>query len=166
CRIGWPEMPSSVVETGSNRTVRSIEPPPVEQNGLVQPIEPIWYLTRLNRPILRESALTQKLDPGLLRDSNGNWVIGFTYNLENIPITIDKIKAIKHGLEACKHAHRGNVILSPDSMEALELIYKGTTINQPFYSYIVDLQNSICEQQDLELRYIPQEANICADFLA
>ncbi|XP_054808757.1 uncharacterized protein LOC129310882 [Prosopis cineraria] len=103
---------------------------------------------------------------GLARNSEGEWIRGFTCNLGNIPISITEVKAIQLGMETCRSRKIEKAHIFSDSFDVVNFFYKGVLDSYPFYEEVTVVQELIVTQQDYKILHAPREATLYADFLA
>ncbi|XP_054793572.1 uncharacterized protein LOC129299146 [Prosopis cineraria] len=103
---------------------------------------------------------------GLAKNTKGEWIRGFTYNLGNFPINIAEIKAIQFGVETCRSMNIEKAHIFSNSLNDLNFVYKGVLSSHPFYDEIRAVQNLAITKKDYKILYAPHEAALCANFLA
>ncbi|KAK4268336.1 hypothetical protein QN277_025008 [Acacia crassicarpa] len=104
---------------------------------------------------------------GLIRNSNGQWIFGFSEPVKVETILHVELLAIKKGLELAWNKGCRNVICETDSKDSLKLIKRASTNVHMFRKVIGEIQK-ICERkwERVELVHVLREGNQCADYLA
>ncbi|XP_054797668.1 uncharacterized protein LOC129302821 [Prosopis cineraria] len=102
----------------------------------------------------------------LPRNSEGQWLQGFVWNLGNLPIAIAEVHAINCGLQLYSSLNFDEARIYSDSLDAINLIYRGVHSDHPFADAISRVQKTTCAPRDNKILHISRDANSCADFLA
>ncbi|MBA0678772.1 hypothetical protein Goari_020094 [Gossypium aridum] len=102
---------------------------------------------------------------GVIRDSHGNWVVGFKRfsgcrNVVNL-----ELWAILHRHEIARTINCTKVIMESDCLIAIELI-KESNANLSSYTLIRKKNEVTRHIQMVKFQYIPREGNMMADWLA
>ena len=110
---------------------------------------PDWYELNTDASIINGHAGAG----GLLRDSNGNWVQGFSKPLGTATVLMAKLWASREGLCMARQLNIYNLIVNVDSSDVVKLItFGGRDILQVF--------------QQVQLSHCYREANHAADLHA
>ncbi|KAF7815210.1 putative ribonuclease H-like domain-containing protein [Senna tora] len=89
---------------------------------------------------------------GLIRDSHGNWIHGFTKFFGQGSSLLAELWAIYEGLTLAKSLHYEKLIVESDSLTAINLLSK--------------LEVTLSAFSEVEFRHIFREGNVYADLLA
>lgn len=103
---------------------------------------------------------------GVIRDTTGNWLLGFQEKLGYIPVTTAELKGIYAGLKLCKAQGYTKVEAYTDSMEAYQLIMQNGNPSHPLRQELNSIRELIYSNWELEIKHCPREAIKCADQLA
>lgn len=103
---------------------------------------------------------------GIIRDSNGTWLLGFTMQFGKSTILMAELKAIFHGIRLVKQRCFRRVVVENDNMEVVNML-NGLTLVHGCYSSIIQAIRGLIEQGDcFSFFYGARETNVCADHLA
>ncbi|KAF7843157.1 ribonuclease H [Senna tora] len=103
---------------------------------------------------------------GLLRNSKGDWIKGFTCNLGKTTIICAELWGIYLGLKMVWNLGHRKVIVESDSSNAIDEIrssHKEVSNQLPMMGNIMNLLN---QNWDVRLQHISRSSNNCADVLA
>ncbi|XP_028771174.1 uncharacterized protein LOC114728430 [Neltuma alba] len=103
---------------------------------------------------------------GLIRNSDGDWVVGFQKNIGTCSVTEAELVAIRTGLEVGKLYNHPMVVLYSDSMDALNLIARECVADHPLRTIITDIRELIFAREEIELHHASRDTIRCADYLA
>lgn len=107
-----------------------------------------------------DASLYQQSSAACARNSTGDWLKGFMSNLGNLPITISEVYSIKNGLRLCSSLNIEKAVIYSDSLEAINLIYRGVNTGHPFVEAIYEIQEAICSHDNYRILYTPRD-NLC-----
>ncbi|KAI8554787.1 hypothetical protein RHMOL_Rhmol05G0124000 [Rhododendron molle] len=102
---------------------------------------------------------------GIIRDTNGTWVLGFYGKMIAESSTEAEIWSIYRGLTIILEKGLANVDIESDSLIAVNIINAGTPGNHP-QSIIINDAKMLLQQTKSKLTHIYRTANQCADHLA
>ncbi|KAK4268338.1 hypothetical protein QN277_025009 [Acacia crassicarpa] len=104
---------------------------------------------------------------GLIRNSDGQWIIGFSEPVKVERVLHAELLAIKKGLKLAWNVGCHNVIYETDSTCSLELI-KWASTNVHIFREVIGEIRKICERkwERVELVHVFREGNQCTDYLA
>ena len=101
----------------------------------------------------------------MLRDSNGNWIHGFSHNLG---IT-NSLWGLKDGLLLARDLKICKLIVEIDAKSVVDLLKSesiGNIDSHPYSDLINDYRYLILSFDATSLHDAPQESNFCTDLLA
>lgn len=103
---------------------------------------------------------------GLLRNANGEWLLGFSGFCGVTTNTTSELFAIYVGLSlAWRNGYR-DIVCETDSMMALNLIKDGVDLFHPHASILANIHKVMAQDWNVELIHTLREGNSCADWLA
>ncbi|KAF7802873.1 ribonuclease H [Senna tora] len=102
----------------------------------------------------------------LLRDSNGEWVQGFTANLGKVSVTSAELRGMYYGLELAWNLGFKKIILESDAKGALNLISDNYQDDTNLNPALLNLKELIKQRWEVKVKHIPRSNNACADWLA
>ncbi|KAK6916420.1 Ribonuclease H domain [Dillenia turbinata] len=103
---------------------------------------------------------------GLIWDSNGKWIAGFTVNIGIAsPLSVE-LRSIKEGLNLVSRLNLSNTLFETDSMDIVNIFNRGTPSSHPLLHTINDcmLLRRSCSSHPFS--FIHKEGNQPADLLA
>lgn len=103
---------------------------------------------------------------GLIRNNNGDWLLGFSEFCGITSCLAAELYVIFHGLRVAYDAGHGNIILESDSRMALDLIMSDVQSHHPYapmINQIVQLQH---RDWIVHFQHTLRQGNECADWLA
>lgn len=103
---------------------------------------------------------------GLLRDSNGEWIVGFSGSVGNAPILLVELKVIHQGFILAWHKDFRNIICESDCLEVVRLVNSGTKAFHVYSLVTADIRQVMGWSWESKLVHVYREGNTCADFLA
>ncbi|XP_028754654.1 uncharacterized protein LOC114714122 [Neltuma alba] len=103
---------------------------------------------------------------GIVRNSVGQWLVGFKKKLGFLPSTAAELLALQTGLEICKQQGYSKVMAYTDSMEVYHMLMVDEGFQHPLRSHIMQIQNLMYSDWDLKINYTPRDNIQCADQLA
>ncbi|KAJ1412156.1 Ribonuclease H domain [Sesbania bispinosa] len=103
---------------------------------------------------------------GVLRDHNGIWLGGFSFNIGSSSVLMAERRGIILALHIAWERGLLKVWIESDSLAAMDLINKGEFLKHP-YAYVLNQINSWKSKPwELKFSHIVKECNSVADFLA
>lgn len=130
-----------------------------------------WYPPPLNHIKLNTDGAHSNISnliaaAGVIRDSNGNWIVGFSKFLGSGDALLAEIWALKLGLCLCVSKGLKNIFVETDSAIAAHLILcHNISHTHPLYPLIDDCRSALTVSLS-SLHHIHREGNMCADILA
>ncbi|ONK72135.1 uncharacterized protein A4U43_C04F16120 [Asparagus officinalis] len=103
---------------------------------------------------------------GLIRDSNGCWVQGFTLNIGHTDSLSAELWGVRAGLMLAKCLSLSKVVVELDAAIVVQFLKEGIPHSHPMSIIAQDALALISDGWVTEIRYIYREGNRCADFLA
>ncbi|GKV02365.1 hypothetical protein SLEP1_g14812 [Rubroshorea leprosula] len=103
---------------------------------------------------------------GILKDSLGNWVLGYARNIGFSSPLAAELWAIRDGLVLAIQRGFHNLIVESDSKVAVLLLTKGCVSTHPHSTLILDCRMLMQKIHQIHLVNIVRERNMCADQLA
>ncbi|KAJ1432898.1 Ribonuclease H-like superfamily [Sesbania bispinosa] len=104
---------------------------------------------------------------GLLRDSKGEWLAGFSSNEENGSPQLAELLALRNGLEVAWSFGCRALICECDAREIVNVVNGITDFNyHPFAAVVVQVKRLMEKDWVVHLSHIPREANCAADIVA
>ncbi|KAF7824839.1 ribonuclease H [Senna tora] len=103
---------------------------------------------------------------GLIRDSDGEWIIGFTASIGFNKILYAELLAIKYGLELAWERQCPKVICESDSTDAIQLVEWAKIEVHMYGSLIGEIRELLERNWEARLIHTLREGNQCADYLA
>lgn len=103
---------------------------------------------------------------GLIRNHNGDWVVGYSNFTPPGDATLVEMRAIKLGLSLCHDLSFKRDICDSDYLDSVNII--NDSDNHPFHCYAslrLDIRESMGDFEDITLVHILREQNKCVDFL-
>nr|KYP57512.1 Putative ribonuclease H protein At1g65750 family [Cajanus cajan] len=104
---------------------------------------------------------------GVVRDSEGRFIIAFSKNLGRCSIIQSELWALLLGLRLIQNHHLGGQIsIESDSKEAVKLIEEGCNRGHPCYDLVKSINDLTLHFSFFSYSHIAREANLVADKLA
>ncbi|KAL5763547.1 hypothetical protein ACOSP7_019811 [Xanthoceras sorbifolium] len=103
---------------------------------------------------------------GVLRNSRGSWLGGFSSNKGIGSVLEAELWAALEGLHLAWSSGYRSVILESDSADTVKLLLKDSNINHPLFNLISECRKLIKSGWNCEVKHILREGNMVADFLA
>lgn len=103
---------------------------------------------------------------GLIRDENGDWMIGFARRTGNTNSFMAELWALRDGLQLCLQIHAHFVIIESYAKAIVDAFNSPTSSNSIVSSIMDDCRHMATRILQKRFRHIYKEANKCADFLA
>ena len=103
---------------------------------------------------------------GLLRNSEGDWIAGFTRKLGSMYSIMAELWALKEGLSLARQLNLTNLNIEVDTIVLVHLLTNPGTINLMLELLLNDCRNLIKLFPNCSVTHIYREANRCTDKLA
>ena len=103
---------------------------------------------------------------GLIRDGNGDWVIGFARKIGTTTSFMAELWALRDGLLLCLQIQAQAVCVELDAKAVVDAFNMQNYSNTVISSIMDDCRHLASQISHLRVRHIYREANRCADFLA
>ena len=103
---------------------------------------------------------------GVIRDSSGSWLGGFSRHLGHNTSVQAELRALKDGLILAIDLVIPYLIVEMDSLVAVNLVSSLSTINVFLSSLVNDCRLLLEKFHQVSIKHIYREANKCADILA
>ncbi|KAJ1442818.1 Ribonuclease H-like superfamily [Sesbania bispinosa] len=104
---------------------------------------------------------------GVMRDSAGNWLWGFSDSCSSGNVLGAELLAIKFGRHHAWDRNHRKIYVETDSLEAVHLLTADITCyNSSISSVIMDIKAMMRRQWEVHLSHVLREANILADHLS
>ncbi|GKV05100.1 hypothetical protein SLEP1_g17144 [Rubroshorea leprosula] len=103
---------------------------------------------------------------GLIRDSAGCWISGFTVNVGDASIFIAELWGLREGLRLCKSLGLSKIVADMDSLMAVSFIQEHRMPDNLSAAILVEIQSLMLEFEACLLQHTLREGNAAADFLA
>ncbi|XP_057418459.1 uncharacterized protein LOC130712657 [Lotus japonicus] len=103
---------------------------------------------------------------GVCRDSNGQWVFGFSRNLGLSNVFWSELWGIFTALHMSLARGLGKVIVESDSLAAITLVNGGCERTHPYASLVLQIRELMQKDWEVICRHTLREANQVADCLA
>ena len=125
---------------------------------------PGWHKLNSDASVL--SSLSFASGGGLLRDSCGSWVQGFTKKIGTTNCLLVELWALKDGLSMARNMCVENLIVNVDALEVVNLLSNTKATNR-LTQPIMDACRTILQAfQEVQLQHCYRETNKAVDFLA
>ncbi|KAJ1418541.1 Ribonuclease H domain [Sesbania bispinosa] len=103
---------------------------------------------------------------GVLRDSIGNWIWGFSCSCGQGSSLLVELCALKLGLFIAWDKGCRKLLVDSDSLEAPHIINRGTpSVGTQFGDVILEIVELLHHSWDIKVFHVLREANVIADFL-
>ena len=103
---------------------------------------------------------------GLIYDSEGRWVEGFTKYIGTTSVLMAELWALRDGIHMAKHLHIHNLVIKVDSAEAINLLSSPSNSNRLTQPLVNDCRDTFQAFQRVHLLHCYREANRATDSLA
>jgi len=103
---------------------------------------------------------------GLIRDGNGEWVIGFARKIGTTTSFMAELWALRDGLLLCLQIQAQAICVELDAKAVVDAFNMQSYSNTVISSIMDDCRHLATQISHLRVRHIYREANRCADFLA
>ncbi|GLT95270.1 hypothetical protein SLE2022_129620 [Rubroshorea leprosula] len=103
---------------------------------------------------------------GLIRDSWGNWILGFSRKIGWSSILLSELWAIRDGLQLAASKNFSHLLIETDSLTAVNLLSKDPIENHPLSSLVFDCRDLLRCIPHVKISHVMRESNMVADILA
>ena len=103
---------------------------------------------------------------GVVRDDQGNWVIGFARKIGLVNSFLAKLWSLRDGLFLCVQAQVQVLIVEMDAKALVDAFSNQTNSNVIISSLMEDYRHLATQIPQVRFRHVYKEANRCADQLA
>ncbi|XP_075671161.1 uncharacterized protein LOC142640761 [Castanea sativa] len=103
---------------------------------------------------------------GLVRDKDGNWVVGFARKIGNSSSFIAEIWALRDGLNVCLQKNLLLVEVELDAKAVVDFLARLDNLSEAKSPLIDDCRHLIAQFHQICINHCYREANRCADTLA
>ncbi|GLU17060.1 hypothetical protein SLE2022_334570 [Rubroshorea leprosula] len=103
---------------------------------------------------------------GVFRDSQGQWVLGFTRNIGFTTALATELWAIRDGLQLAFNLHFNHIIIETDYYVAFQLIFTAPNPHHPHGILILDCRALLNKIPHARLRHVFRESNMVANTMA
>ncbi|GLT96250.1 hypothetical protein SLE2022_138910 [Rubroshorea leprosula] len=103
---------------------------------------------------------------GLIGDSTGCWISGFTVNVGDASIFIAELWGLREGLRLCKSLGLSKIVAEMDSLMVVRFIQEHRMPDNLSAAILVEIQSLMLEFEAYLLQHTLREGNAAADFLA
>ena len=103
---------------------------------------------------------------GVVRDENGNWVIGFSRRLGKASSFLAELWALRDGLLLCQQLNSPKIIVEMDAKSLVDAFNNPSYTNTVISPLFEDCRQLMLQLPHCRIKHIFREANGCADRLA
>jgi ribonuclease HI len=106
---------------------------------------------------------------GILRDSNGNWLRGFSHKLGITNSLVAELWGVKDGLLLARDLNIRKLIIESDAKSIMDILKTenlGNNVFHPYSALINDCKYLILSFKEAFVQHAHCESNFCADILA
>lgn len=103
---------------------------------------------------------------GVLRNEDGNFILGFAMDVGDATITIAELKAILTGLQLLRWKDFPNIEISSDSLTAVRMVQGGCSTLHPCFQLVKDIQDLMRCFHQCTISHTLREANQVAGAFA
>ncbi|GLT93612.1 hypothetical protein SLE2022_113960 [Rubroshorea leprosula] len=103
---------------------------------------------------------------GILRDSQGQWIMGFIRNIGDTTVLAAELWAIRDGLSIAVNLQLQKVIIESDCQIAIKLLTDGVNNFHPHSNLIMDCKVLLSNIHQARIQHSPRQCNMAADALA
>ncbi|GLT36867.1 hypothetical protein SLA2020_112150 [Shorea laevis] len=103
---------------------------------------------------------------GLIRDSWGNWILGFSRRIGWSSILVAELWAIRDGLQLAVSRNFSHLLIETDSLSAVNLLSNDSIDNHPLSSLVFDCRDLLRCIPHVKISHVMRESNMAADILA
>ncbi|GLT72258.1 hypothetical protein SLA2020_442090 [Shorea laevis] len=132
----------------------------------------VWFALALLEVRFSKATSPFPLNPGnascggILRDSQGRWVVGFLRNIGYTTALAAELWAIKDGLSIAKSLQLENVILETDCRVAYVLLSDNLNPFHPHSTLLMDCRDLLRTIPQVQMKHVLRESNMAADAIA
>lgn len=123
-----------------------------------------WYKLNTDASILPSSGRVGGC--GLLRDSNGSWVRGFSRLVGSSSILLAELWPLRDGIAMAKSLNIDKLIINVDASEVINLFSKPSYTNRLTQPIVNDCRNMLQAFQEYHMQHCFRETNGAAYLLA
>ncbi|KAF7822209.1 ribonuclease H [Senna tora] len=123
-----------------------------------------WVKVNTDGAVCRESNLGGC--GGIIRDSKGDWIKGFTRRIGMSNPVFAELWSIAEGLQLAWESGFRRVILENDYQEAIKCLQINPHVNPWSHPAVNIVKSLLSKDWELKIKHIPRSANKCADLLA
>ncbi|KAG8478486.1 hypothetical protein CXB51_028213 [Gossypium anomalum] len=128
-----------------------------------EPTSKDWIYLNANGAVSRTSG--RAAAGGVIRDSAGNWIMGYNRFLGNCSIFDAELWGILDGLKLIQCRGHDNVIIHSDSLEVVKAIHENVLKNSTS-ALLRRIHRILSQERQWIIRHTPREENKSADYLA
>lgn len=141
------------------------------QGRLVSWVAPPSGVLKLNTDGSRRHSTGLATAGGLLRDSSGTWLAGFSVNIGQAPSYLAELWGLFFGLQLCTKRHVQDLIVELDSMSIVQQLeqergFRDSTAPRILSALFLDCLQLISLIPNISIVHTLREGNAPADFLA
>ena len=103
---------------------------------------------------------------GVIRDEEGNWVVGFAKRIGSVSSFLAKLWALWDELLLCLKSHIKAMIIEMDAKAIVDAFSHQNNSNSIISSLMDDCKQLVTQIPQPRFRHVYREANRCVDFLA
>ena len=103
---------------------------------------------------------------GLIRDSEGRWIRGFSRSIGHATSVMAELWALRDGLKLAVQLGIGCLEVELDAKIIVEMLNNADSANIKFSSLLSDCRFLIARVTQVRVTHVYREVNRCADFLA
>jgi ribonuclease HI len=103
---------------------------------------------------------------GVVRNADGVFIFGFSYNSGACTITTAELWAILKGLQLAKDRRFMYIEIESDSTSAVSMISNGCGLRHPYFSLVYQIKDILREMSSWSIIHVNREANQIADYFA
>ena len=103
---------------------------------------------------------------GILRDDNGDWLLGFSRKIGITTSFVAKLWVVREGLSLCLHRNLPAVVLELDVKSIFDVLTNPNQSNNIISAILDDYRQMMVQVPQLRVRHCYREAKRCADKLA
>ena len=140
------------------------KPPRTSISFKWEPPESGWI--KLNIDGASNSNLGRAGGGGLLRNSDDNWIRGFSRSMGTCSSLMVELWALKDGLYLAKELGFSSIYIEVDAKLIVGLLFNPSCVNLVMEPLLFDCRNLLQDFTNLVVRHVFREANQCADTLA
>ena len=123
-----------------------------------------WHKLNIDGSVVSTSGLSRC--GGLLRDSAGQWVVGFAKSISVSSSIITELWALRDGLGLCLERGIFAVEIKLDASATISLVSSNVNTNGDLSGLVDDCRELLLRLPQVKLSHCFREENFCADALA